>query len=504
MAHATPYTRKQDFTAIATADPYEPIPGDKLDTEFDDILRAINEVILNQNLMQRSDGEQENRSIGVNQLKSELLTTFGQLTPTRTKEYIYDIAIATDTVSGADRDGNTLEYVAAATGVIGSHIDMYVDGELIDPADTTHTDGTSVVRSTNFPNPSVVVIHVGEAEYAPTTDIETLDDITASFDGVTTTFPMTVGAQPRIVANAARLDVYLDFAVPDPTDTHGATIQQPNTDYTVSGSNIIFTTAPGTGTVFWATLRVLTAIEASSITTALIANDAVTGDKILDGTIPESKLDFNISQIPVGGGIDWYDSSLPANIPTGSMVFPVGQTCGKCGSGASIEDDDIEEAFNIFKKRWGNLGTEDFDSLDIILLPDLRGTTMVVPDKGASRVLTDNTVGSRNGLEYLPARVLTGSATTSGVVDGHVLTIAEMPDHDHNVASNDLYTDPLSGESGGDSFPTTPISLGFAQGGDQPHDHVVTTLPLDHTNLRTGQDRIMQPYTVCEKLIRIK
>jgi len=66
-----------------------------------------------------------------------------------------------------------------------------------------------------------------------------LDDIAPQFNGVATSFPMRVGGQIYQPASAASLFVGV-----------GGVLQTPNDSYNVSGSNIVFSSAPPTGATF--------------------------------------------------------------------------------------------------------------------------------------------------------------------------------------------------------------------------------------------------------------
>ena len=70
-----------------------------------------------------------------------------------------------------------------------------------------------------------------------------LDDISSSFNGSTTTFNLTSDGGAQTVATEAQLIVSLEDA-----------ILEPQTDYTVTGSTITFTTAPGSGNDYFAVL----------------------------------------------------------------------------------------------------------------------------------------------------------------------------------------------------------------------------------------------------------
>ena len=78
---------------------------------------------------------------------------------------------------------------------------------------------------------------------ASSNNIKTLDDISASFNSSTLIFPLTSGGTAVTPASPQQLIISV-----------GGVMQSPNTDYSVSGSNIIFTTAPQSGLTFFGTL----------------------------------------------------------------------------------------------------------------------------------------------------------------------------------------------------------------------------------------------------------
>ena len=71
--------------------------------------------------------------------------------------------------------------------------------------------------------------------YSPSSSsqIKVIDDISGSFNGATLTFPLTTSGFALSVVNNASLRISL-----------GGVIQSPGIDYSVSGTNIVFTTAP--------------------------------------------------------------------------------------------------------------------------------------------------------------------------------------------------------------------------------------------------------------------
>ena len=74
---------------------------------------------------------------------------------------------------------------------------------------------------------------------ASSSQIKVIDDISGSFNGVTLSFALTTSGFALNISNAASLRINL-----------GGVIQSPGIDYSVSGTNIVFTTAPESGLSF--------------------------------------------------------------------------------------------------------------------------------------------------------------------------------------------------------------------------------------------------------------
>jgi len=100
-----------------------------------------------------------------------------------------------------------------------------------------------------------------------------LDDISGSFNGSLTAFTMQVGSTNVSAGSVFQLLISL-----------GGVIQNPGTDFTVSGSTLTFTTAPTSGLDFFGILM------GQPLNTATPGDSTVTGAKIVDGTITGSKL----------------------------------------------------------------------------------------------------------------------------------------------------------------------------------------------------------------------
>ena len=90
-----------------------------------------------------------------------------------------------------------------------------------------------------------------------------LDDISSSFNGATTTFNLTVAGDSVTPGSALQLFISI-----------GGVLQNPNTDFTVAGNQITFSTAPGSGLIFFGYLQ----------------GDAVDFNTPADGSVTTAKL----------------------------------------------------------------------------------------------------------------------------------------------------------------------------------------------------------------------
>ena len=112
-------------------------------------------------------------------------------------------------------------------------------------------------------------------------DVKKLDDISSGFDNSTTTFALTFGGDAVTPVNAQSLTVSL-----------GGVVQEPGTDYTVSGSNITFTTAPNSGLDFFAINR--------ATATDIITKTGVLDNLIVSGMSTQSSIqatNLNVSGV---------------------------------------------------------------------------------------------------------------------------------------------------------------------------------------------------------------
>ena len=71
-----------------------------------------------------------------------------------------------------------------------------------------------------------------------------VDDISSTFNGVLTTFALTAATQTITPAKSGQLLVSINGVLQEPDDTG-------TEGFLVSGSNIVFSSAPATGSTFW-------------------------------------------------------------------------------------------------------------------------------------------------------------------------------------------------------------------------------------------------------------
>ena len=90
-----------------------------------------------------------------------------------------------------------------------------------------------------------------------------LDDISSSFNGSSTTFNLMVGSSASAPGSVNQLWISI-----------GGVMQKPSTDFTVSDSQITFTTAPASGLSFW----------------GMIQGDQVDSNTPADATVTPSKI----------------------------------------------------------------------------------------------------------------------------------------------------------------------------------------------------------------------
>ena len=117
-----------------------------------------------------------------------------------------------------------------------------------------------------------------------------VDDISSSFNGSTTSFALASGSITITPAKSGQLLVGVNGVMQEPDDTG-------TNGFKVSGSNIVFSSAPASGDTFWAVYQGqavdVGTPSAGTVDTTQLADGAVTAAKIADGTVVAAELASN-------------------------------------------------------------------------------------------------------------------------------------------------------------------------------------------------------------------
>jgi hypothetical protein len=199
------------------------------------------------------------------------------------------------------------------------------------------------------------------------------------------------------------------------------------------------------------------------------ANGDHTGSFTGDVDVRGHTVLFDVGQIPE----DALDATILINrgVPLGAIIMWSGTV------------DTIPESWALCD---GNNGT-----------PDLRSRFIIGAGVGLGFHAPLSSGGS-TALSLTGAIANGGAHTHTGATDGHVLTVAEMPNHSHTVPYSD------SGSSGSciENAHGTPITTANtnAVGGDAPHSHNYTTPESgSHSHDLTLDDATVLPpfYALC-------
>jgi hypothetical protein len=170
------------------------------------------------------------------------LVTLTAVDATTTQKGVVELATAAEVITGTS---TTL--VATADGVRAAAIyksDLNAKGDLI----SATANDTPTILSVGTDGQFLVADSTAASglRWATTTAVSfvALDNISSSFNGVTTAFPLSIGAAPYAPSPSTNLMVFL-----------GGVPQIPGAGqaYTVSGSTITFDSAPLVGMSFYAT-----------------------------------------------------------------------------------------------------------------------------------------------------------------------------------------------------------------------------------------------------------
>ena len=219
--------------------------------------------------------------------------------------------------------------------------------------------------------------------YSPSSSsqIKVIDDISGSFNGVTQSFPLTTSGFALSVVNNASLRISL-----------GGVIQSPGVDYSVSGTNLVFTTAPGSGLSF----------------SGISLGPAVPINTILNGTVTDGSL--RISTTAVVGSASTFTEDLVVSgdarvtgiltVGTSSITLNGITNVINVGTGVTIDGDS------------GSISASSFSGTNVNLSGIVTATSYVISGGTSDQFLKAD--GSVDSTPYTS----TGKAISMSIVFG--------------------------------------------------------------------------------------
>ena len=184
-----------------------------------------------------------------------------------------------------------------------------------------------------------------------------VDDISSTFNGVLTTFALTAATQTITPAKSGQLLVSINGVLQEPDDTG-------TEGFLVSGSNIVFSSAPATGSTFWCVfqgqnvdigtpsndtvgLTQLSATGTAGNTTFLRGDNtwatagSTSASDLTSGTLPDARFPAtlpaisgaNLTGLTAGGPSLGTDSVIRTNAQTISENITIGSTTNGMSAG---------------------------------------------------------------------------------------------------------------------------------------------------------------------------
>ena len=300
-------------------------------------------------------------------------------------------------------------------------------------------------------------------------DVRELGDISSSFDGAETTFALTIAGKSVQPLNAQQLIINL-----------GGVIQNAGTDYTVSSTNITFTTAPASGLSFtglfvgqsvsvnnvsdygvdpedlstggpgWDTSGntsisgILTVSNAGSATTALYVDGGARITGILTVGSSSIRIDGDNSVINVGSGVTIDSMGITAGFVTATSFYGDGSNLDNVGLGttASVNTTGIITAVSFSGSGIGLTNVGPLGRISPISYDPGIGATAVDAGTQTSMTVTFNKrIGTKSGIATLrtlspssPIFTLTTAAETGNyLVTGTDRSTTHSGDQDPTV-----------------------------------------------------------------------
>ena len=321
-----------------------------------------------------------------------------------------------------------------------------------------------------------------------------LDDISSGFDGSDTTHTMQVNSQNVTVGDVNQIILSL-----------GGVIQNPGTDFTVSGSVLTFTTAPAANTSFFAVLLgsdnggTVTPTDGSVTGDKLASNIAITtsGDVSFDGgsfVFNESSADKdfriesngNTHMLFVDGGNDKVGIGESANAPMGTLHVKTadsGDTAIDSNNDDLVIENDNHAGITIATpndKAGGLYFSDPDDTASGRIVHDHSANTMVFQAGNLEFLRTDSSRKLSTGGEDAADCDAGGLTLDQNANDAKILTF-KSSDIAHGItgeAETDTYAEfkKLNADAGGLQIRTfTEDVYGFYQESTATNENTTTT-----------------------------
>ena len=231
-------------------------------------------------------------------------------------------------------------------------------------------------------------------------NIRKLDDISASFNGITTSFSITSNGTALTPPSPQSLIINLGGVVQDPSD-----------DYSVSGSNLIFSTPPANGLTF----------------SGVSLGPAITINTIPDGTVTDGSLivSNNLNVVGVvtasaffgdGSGLTGVGIGTDGSVNTTGIITAsafVGDGSGLTGTGSTVGIDTITNAtfYPLFTQTTsGTVTSTSVADSKLTFNPSLGKLTATIVNSSS---FVGNLTGDATGLSGTPSIIVSSIESTS-------------------------------------------------------------------------------------------
>jgi len=234
-----------------------------------------------------------------------------------------------------------------------------------------------------------------------TSQIKVIDDISGSFNGATQSFALTTNATVLTPVNAQSLRISL-----------GGVIQSPGTDYSVSGTNIVFTTAPESGLSF----------SGISLGPAVAVTDNVASVYVKQTyTATAGQTNFNFTAGYTTGFLDVYQNGV--RLTAGTDFTAVGGTLFVLTTPANLSDEIEAIGYKISQLVSTN---GELTNLNVSGISTL-GSVIVSSGIVTATTFSGNLSGNATGLSGTPNIIVGVVTATSFVGSGANLTDLNIP-----------------------------------------------------------------------------